>query len=58
MDLKKVPRMALRNKDNSPLFTPQRPLLEDISLISFPYYNGFKNFSFLNYGGFGQLKMF
>ena len=55
MDLKNVPGMALRNKDNSALLTPQRPLLEDISLIPFPYYDGFKDFDFFSYGGFPAL---
>jgi anaerobic magnesium-protoporphyrin IX monomethyl ester cyclase len=55
VDLKNVPGIALRSKDDSPLFTQQRNLIENISSIPFPYYDGFKNFSFLNYGGLPAL---
>lgn len=54
-DWKNVAGMVLRNEDGSVFYTAPRPPIQDIDSIQRPYYEGFRDFSFSNYGGFPPL---
>lgn len=54
-DLTSVAGIVLKGKDGSVFYTSGRLPIKDISSIPFPYYNGFKNFSFSMYNGFTWL---
>lgn len=54
-DLTSVAGIVLKGKDGSAFYTSGRPRIKDISSIPFPYYSGFKNFSFSMYNGFTWL---
>jgi radical SAM superfamily enzyme YgiQ (UPF0313 family) len=53
--LARIKGIALRRKDGSVERTEMRPLIENLDTISFPFYEGFKNFNFKNYAGFSGL---
>ena len=54
-DLKNVAGLVLKSKDGATFYTPNRSSIADINTIPFPYYSGFKNFSFSLYNGFPWL---
>jgi len=54
-DLKNVAGLVLKSKDGTTFYTPNRSSIADINTIPFPYYSGFKNFSFSMYNGFPWL---
>lgn len=54
-DWKNVAGMVLRNEDGSVFYTAPRLPIQDIDSIQRPHYEGFRDFSFSNYGGFPPL---
>jgi anaerobic magnesium-protoporphyrin IX monomethyl ester cyclase len=54
-DLAQIKGIAYRKKDGTVKQTAQRPQIEQLDSIPFPYYARFKNFSFQKYGGFAGL---
>lgn len=54
-DLRNIPGLALRAEDSSVYYTPPRSQIQDINTIPYPYYAGYHDFSFANYGGFPML---
>jgi len=54
-DLTKVKGVAVRGNDGAFVRTANRPQIEELDSIPFPYYRGFKDFSFQDYAGFPGL---
>ncbi len=54
-DLRTIGGMVLRNEDGTVYYTGMRGSIEDLDLISKPFYEGFENFKFSNYAGFASL---
>lgn len=54
-NLSTVNGLVFRNEDGTFKHTGPRLPIQDLDTISFPYYAGFKNFSFANYLGFPPL---
>jgi len=55
MDIKSVRGLVLRNDDGTILFTGTRSMIENLDMLSKPYYGGFKKFKFSSYAGFSSL---
>jgi anaerobic magnesium-protoporphyrin IX monomethyl ester cyclase len=53
--IRNVRGLALREVDNSVFYTGAREPIKDISLLTFPYYEGFVKFKFSKYNGFVTL---
>ena len=54
-DLAQVRGLAYRKKDGTVERTGARPIIEQLDSIPFPYYAGFRDFSFQRYAGFAGL---
>jgi anaerobic magnesium-protoporphyrin IX monomethyl ester cyclase len=54
-DLAKVKGIAYLKKDGTIERTAQRPLVNNLDTIPFPYYSGFRDFSFKKYAGLAGL---
>lgn len=54
-DLSTVKGLVLKQKNGTIMFTAQRPYVEQLDSLPFPYYLGFENFSFAKYSGFAVL---
>ncbi len=54
-DLSQVKGIAYRKTDGTIECTSSRPQIEQLDSIPFPYYSGFKHFSFQNYAGLSGL---
>lgn len=53
--LAKIKGIAFKRENGTVQLTEKRPLIETLDAISFPFYEGFKNFNFKNYLGFAGL---
>ncbi len=54
-DIGSVRGIAYRKQDGTIAYTAPRPPIEDLDAIPFPYYAGFRDFSFQHYAGFAGL---
>jgi radical SAM superfamily enzyme YgiQ (UPF0313 family) len=54
-DLTTVPGLAIRASDGTVQRTPPRPQIRDLDAVPFPFYEGFRDFSFRRYAGFPGL---